>query len=75
MQTTLTDLAIVGLPLFVISYVIGSCIYHLFFHPLANFPGPKLATLTTWYEGYYDCLRYKGRYTFKLRDLHEKYGT
>lgn len=74
MPTTLSYLATVGLPLFLTCYVICTAIYRLFFHPLAKFPGPNLAALTTWYEGYYDCLRYKGRYTFKLRDLHEKYG-
>ena len=55
-------------------YLLGACVYRIWFHPLAKFPGPKLAAITTWYEGYYDALRYKGRFTFKLADLHEKYG-
>jgi hypothetical protein len=49
-------------------------VYRVLFHPLAKFPGPKLAALTTWYEGYYDVIRYKGRFTFHLEDLHKKYG-
>lgn len=49
-------------------------IYRLWFHPLARFPGPKLAALTTWYESYYDFVRYKGRYLFKLQSLHAEYG-
>ena len=57
-----------------ICWVLGACVYRLWFHPLAKFPGPKLAALTTWYEGWYDCVRYKGRFTFKLADLHAKYG-
>ena len=58
-----------------IGYVLWLCVYRLLFHPLAKFPGPKLAALTTWYEGYYDCVAYKGRFTFKLKDLHDLYGT
>ncbi|KIW00298.1 uncharacterized protein PV09_08188 [Verruconis gallopava] len=61
-------------PLCGLSWAICTCVYRLWFHPLAKFPGPKLAALTTWYEGYYDCIGYKGRYTFKLEELHKKYG-
>lgn len=57
-----------------VAYVLYTAAYRLWFHPLAKFPGPKLAALTTWYEGYYDCLRYKGRFTFQLEALHKRYG-
>jgi hypothetical protein len=53
--------------------LITHVIYQLHFHPLSKFPGPKLAALTTWYEGYYDIIK-KGRFTFELGDLHDKYG-
>ena len=53
--------------------VVYGIIYRLYFHPLAKFPGPKLATITYWYEFYYDIIR-RGQFTFKLRELHEKYG-
>jgi len=48
-------------------------IYRLFFHPLAKFPGPKLAAATLWYEGYHDVVR-NGQYTWKIAELHKKYG-
>lgn len=54
-------------------WVVGTVVYRFFFHPLASFPGPKLAIATYCYEWYYDLLR-GGQYTFKLKELHEKYG-
>ncbi|KAH8901260.1 cytochrome P450 [Thozetella sp. PMI_491] len=53
-------------------YVARTC-YRLFLHPLARFPGPKLAAATRWYEGYYDVVL-NGQYTFKIGELHRKYG-
>lgn len=41
--------------------------------PIAKFPGPKLAALSFWYEFYYDVIQ-GGRYTWKIRELHDKYG-
>lgn len=52
-------------------FVLG--LYRLYFHPLAGFPGPKLAALTLWYEFYFDVYK-KGRYLWKIQELHEKYG-
>jgi len=49
-------------------------IYRLYFHPLRKFPGPKLAICTYLYEQYYEVIK-QGQYTFKLRELHEKYGS
>jgi hypothetical protein len=49
-------------------------VYRFVFHPLAGFPGPKLAIATYAYEWYYD-LYLSGQYTFKLKELHERYGT
>ncbi|EEP81221.1 predicted protein [Uncinocarpus reesii 1704] len=56
-----------------IAYVVGVVVYRLYFSPLARFPGPKLAAATLWYEFYYDVIL-KGQYTFKIKDLHQKYG-
>lgn len=47
--------------------------YRLSIHPLAKFPGPKLAAITRYYEGYYD-LVLNGQYTFKIAELHQQYG-
>lgn len=52
---------------------ICSRVYSVYFGPLAKFPGPKLAAATLWYEFYYDVIL-KGRYTFKIKELHGKYG-
>ena len=47
--------------------------YRITLHPLAKFPGPKLAAMTLWYEFYYDFFQ-RGQYLFKIRDMHAKYG-
>lgn len=48
--------------------------YRLYLHPLAKFPGPKLAAVSRWYEGYYDLIL-GGKYTWKIQEMHKKYGT
>jgi len=59
--------------IFSIIYVLSVSIYRLCFSPVASFPGPRLAALTSWYEGYYDVIC-DGQYTFKIKQLHRKYG-
>jgi hypothetical protein len=44
------------------------------FHPLSQFPGPKLAAATLYYEAWFDFIKV-GRYTRKIREMHNKYGT
>lgn len=54
-------------------YFTSLAFYRLFLHSLARFPGPKLAAITRYYEAYYDIVR-NGQYTFKIADMHKKYG-
>lgn len=58
----------------ILAYACAIGIYRLYLTPSAKFPGPRLAALTFLYEGYYD-VWCKGRYTWKIRELHEEYGT
>ncbi|KAI1205170.1 cytochrome P450 [Annulohypoxylon truncatum] len=57
----------------VVLYYATLALYRLYLHPLARFPGPKLAAVTRLYEGYYD-LYQSGQYTFKIAELHKQYG-
>ncbi|KAK7981293.1 hypothetical protein PG988_003531 [Apiospora saccharicola] len=59
--------------LLAILYIAGLSIYRLYLSPASVFPGPRLASLTYWYEFYYDVWK-GGRYTWKIREMHEKYG-
>lgn len=55
------------------SYMVALLLHRLYFGPLAKFPGPKLAAATLWYEYYYDVVK-RGRYTWKIIELHKQYG-
>lgn len=57
----------------IVLYYVTLALYRLYLHPLARFPGPKLAAVTRWYEGYYD-LYQSGQYTFKVAELHKQHG-
>ncbi|KAF2092800.1 cytochrome P450 [Rhizodiscina lignyota] len=48
-------------------------IYRITLHPLAKFPGPKLAAVSFWYEFYYDLWKPQ-QYLWKIKELHEQYG-
>jgi len=55
--------------------LLAGAIYRVYLSPLAKFPGPKLAALTSWYEGYYDCIKNGGgRYYVEISKMHDKYG-
>ncbi|KAI0594386.1 cytochrome P450 [Biscogniauxia sp. FL1348] len=50
---------------------VGRSVYRLTFHPLAKFPGPKLAAISDiWYAKAYT----SGYYPFIIQKMHAKYG-
>lgn len=55
------------------AYVIGLGVYRVYLNPLSKVPGPKVAALTKFYEAYWEIWR-QGKFSFKLDDLHERYG-
>lgn len=57
----------------IVLYYVTIALYRLYLHPLARFPGPRLAAMTRLYEGYYDFYQ-SGQYTFKIAELHQQYG-
>lgn len=64
----------VGFILYVaVTGILVGVVYRLLFHPLARFPGPRLAAVTTWYEGYYDIV-HQGRYIWQVEKMHARYG-
>lgn len=48
-------------------------LWNIFVHPLADFPGPKWATVTDWYKTYQEAICQKSWFTV-LEELHAQYG-
>jgi hypothetical protein len=63
--------ALIGLALLTVSAVVGYVVYQRFFHPLAAYPGPFLASITDLWQ-VHQFLTLKQPYN--LTKLHEKYG-
>ena len=57
----------------IVVYRLLKVFYNLFFHPLARFPGPKLAAATHLYEFYWSVIR-DGEFIWEIERLHKKYG-
>ncbi|KAJ5503276.1 hypothetical protein N7463_006150 [Penicillium fimorum] len=71
-------------PVFMLGFVGLSCaiyivrfisdvIVNIFFSPLSEFPGPKLAAATTWWSAYQQAIRGRSMHHICM-SLHEKYG-
>lgn len=55
----------------IVTYATFRCIYNLYFHPAAKYPGPKLAAISNvWYA--YQWIT--GKYPFAIAEAHKKYG-
>ena len=65
--------AIIYFPVIYITYSLIKAFYRLTFHPLAGFPGPRLAAATRWYEVYFEVFL-GGRFTQQIEALHKEYG-
>ncbi|KAF5864593.1 hypothetical protein ETB97_007151 [Aspergillus alliaceus] len=62
---------VTAVPTACLAYVLATCIYRVWFHPLAKYPGPLLAKVTNLYGGYY---AWKGDLHIDMMRCHEKYG-
>ena len=54
--------------------LLARIVYRLTLHPLATFPGPKLAAVTSMYGAFYDLSFTSSSYVKELPALHAKYG-
>ena len=54
-------------------YRLFNVIYNLYLHPLAKFPGPKLAAASHLYEFYWSVVR-DGEFIWAIERMHKKYG-
>ena len=56
-------------------YQTALVIYRLYFHPLARFPGPKIAASTHWWECIQDLFAGQGGdYMNQVEQMHDRYG-
>jgi len=55
------------------AYQISKILYRITLHPLAKFPGPKLAGATYYYEFYFDGIK-GGTYIHEISKMHDEYG-
>ena len=76
---SLRDMSLYDLPLLtggiaaLLFALLAKYIYRVTFHPLALFPGPKWAALTSLYGTYYD-LHFDRSFCKQFAPLHDRYG-
>lgn len=59
---------------FVFLHIFLTAVYNIYFHPLAKFPGPKLAAASKLYEFCYDVLFFQGQFYNEIHRMHKVYG-
>lgn len=58
---------------FLALYVLTLTVYRLYFHPLASFPGPWIAAISSWPEFYHEVIR-NGQFSKVIDQYHDQYG-
>lgn len=71
-NASLSPPALIALCVFPLASLVAFVIYQLYFHPLAQYPGPLLGRITRLYDLYH---AYKGDKHLVLYHLHQRYGT
>ena len=64
---------VICLSALLVAKITMTLVYRLYFHPLANVPGPRIAAMTREYELYYQGMQHT-KFPQKIIDLHKKYG-
>ncbi|GFF84649.1 cytochrome P450 monooxygenase [Aspergillus udagawae] len=62
---------LIALPGLLVVYFLIYTIYRIYFHPLTQYPGPKLAAITSWYVAFY---AWRGDLHLQMQRLHAEYG-
>lgn len=57
----------------IVAYGLYSVLYNVYFHPLARFPGPPLASTTIYWKAYVECVANRS-FCHELVKLHAQYG-